>query len=135
MIPHLVGKPTVSDVGELLEKFWSDWMMVKKKYGRKWIDEDGKEKTEIPMAVADCGFPVEAGLFSRAIGRNLPKRRWDGPYPLHEIATFTLAAGFDSSTLTKRENEKMEHNPLHDSRFSARIFLESYKILNKLHAN
>lgn len=52
-------------------------------------------------------------------------REWEGPYPLHEIATLMLAAGRDQMSADKRiEGETPQHHPLHDARQSARLLLE-----------
>lgn len=70
---------------------------------------------------ADCGWPVEARFLARCVDDKPVERTWQGPYPLHEIATAILLAGGDPLARTPRlADELPEHNPLADARQSAR---------------
>lgn len=88
------------------DEFWRLWTIAK---------SDGA------LAAADCGWPVEHGLFKSCISDD-PSRKWIGPYPLHEIASFLSASGLDPlATYSRMQNELPEHNPLCDARQSARM--------------
>lgn len=77
------------------------------------------------VLVADCAWPVEANFLRTCINDELPQREWEGPYPLHEVATLMLAKGRDPLAVTeRRDNELPAHNPLHDARQSARQWVE-----------
>ena len=90
--------------------FWNDWTAWKGKGA---------------AAVADCGWPVEARFFAACVDADRAANAWDGPYPLHELASLMLAAGLDP--LGRRErlpDELPEHDPLADARQSARLLGE-----------
>lgn len=94
--PHLVR-----------EAFWSLW--------REWHDR-------ADMWV-DCGWPVEANFLSLCVREYPVERKWQGPYPLNEIAT---VLGDDALTAFPRlPDELPAHNPLNDARQSARILVDA----------
>ena len=74
------------------------------------------------LVVADCGWPVEAGLLSACVADD-PARAFAGPYPLHEVASLLFAAGLDplathgDEVLPGRSDEK--HHPVYDAHVSA----------------
>lgn len=89
---------------ELLDGFW-----------RFWLDHSAGNRT---IAVADCGYPVETGLF-RACVELAPEVRWNqGPFPLHELSTLLLAKGLDPE-LDRREfvarPDLVAHDPVADA--------------------
>lgn len=71
-------QPTHTTAREMRDAFWA-WLQAHKARC---------------LVVADCGWPVEAGLLSACVGDD-PSRAFAGPYPLHEVATLLLAAGMD----------------------------------------
>ena len=82
------------------------------------------------IVVADCRWPVEAGLFSACIADLLsacvaddPSRAFKGPYPLHEVATFLLAADLDPrakyAPLVLPDEPDRAHHPVFDAKVSA----------------
>jgi len=75
----------------------------------------------------ECGWPVEANFLEACI-RDYPKtRNWEGPYPMHEIATLMLAAGMDPMGTYERLPEELPaHEPLADVRLSARLLKEAF---------
>ncbi len=75
----VVDLPLFASRADLLEAFWAFWVT----------------HSADAICVADVGAPVEAGLFRACVERDLEARRWEGPYPLHELATALLAAGVD----------------------------------------
>lgn len=104
---------------DVREKFWETWMTCK------------ETNPEIVMAV-ECGWPVEARFLEDCIKDNPRERNWHGPYPLHEIATYMLAAGMDPMvTYERKDNELPAHEPLADARLSARLLFEAIEILKK----
>lgn len=94
---------------EIRDAFWKEWIKAKENY------------PEIVM-VAECGWPVEARFLAACVDDAPEERRWQGPYPLHEIATLLIAAGMNPmEKYTRTPSEHPEHNPLADSRLSARL--------------
>ena len=87
-------------------EFWSLWL---------------KAKAEGAIMVADCGWPVEAGFLAQCI-KDAPSRALEGPYPLHELASYLAAAGFDPlKTYDRLDDELPKHDPLCDARQSERL--------------
>lgn len=90
--------------------FWDVWQLWKERGATLW---------------ADCAWPVEARFLAQCVDDDLEGRAWEGPYPLHEIATAAMLCGRDPLvTLDRLPNELPSHNPLNDARQSARVFLE-----------
>lgn len=114
VVPHLPSETTHENPHDLCEAVYQIWMRVKESY---------KEV----IAIADCLFPVEASLFSRMIRGDEQKRQWTGPYPLHEVATALLISGIDRKAHPPLGTELPEHHPLHDARYSSRLFLLALK--------
>lgn len=99
------------------DEFWKHWMVA---FG-----------SGAKMAV-ECGWPVEAN-FLRACIADDPTRKWNGPYPLHEIASYLSAAGMDP--MAKYDRTPMElpvHDPLADARQSARLLSEALAIIGNI---
>jgi hypothetical protein len=91
------------------DAFWKVWM---------------HEKLQGAVLVAECAWPVEARFLIACVEDDLENRTWDGPYPLHDVATHLMARGLDPMAPYPRlENELPAHNPLADARQSARLFL------------
>ena len=113
--PIPIGMRTPRDVSEA---FWHQWLIAKDSH------------PNIVMA-AECGWPVEARFLNYCVDLGQGTRNWEGPYPLHEIASFMAAAGMDPmATYDRLENELTKHHPLADARQSARLLHEA---LVKLH--
>ena len=88
------------------DEFWQLWMKAKK---------------EGCVMAADCGWPVEANFLRTCILEN-PARKWEGPYPFHEIATYLSVAGLDPlGKYDRTPSELPIHDPLADARQSARM--------------
>jgi hypothetical protein len=95
--------------------FWRCWMA---------------EKEQGAVLVADCAWPVEARFLAACVDDFRRVRAWDGPYPLHEVATMRLAAGLDPlATAPRLPTEEPKHDPLADARQSARLFIEAVNAL------
>lgn len=95
----------------LRNTFWHEW--------RKWADQGA-------VLVADCAWPVEANFMSACVKQNHKEREWQGPYPLHDLASVLLAIGSDALAVTDRlPDEYPPHHPLMDARQSARQLIEA----------
>jgi hypothetical protein len=102
------------------DAFWTEWLNAKKRY------------PGIAMA-GECIWPVEAGFVAQCVQHSPQTRKWEGPYPFHEIASLMLAAGMDPmATYERTESEKPAHEPLADARLSARLLATA---LSKLAAS
>jgi len=98
-------------------QFWENWM---------------KAKAEGAVMAADCGWPVEARFVIACIDDDPENRKWNGPYPFMEIASFLAAAGMDPMTKYDRtESEMPVHDPLGDARQSARLLSMALEKLSK----
>ena len=63
-----------------------------------------------------------------AVDDDLERREWQGPYPLHDLASVLLALGADALAVAERRpNELPAHHPLMDARQSARQLVECLK--------
>jgi hypothetical protein len=79
---------------------------------------------------ADCPWPVEARFLIHCVQQDPDVREWGGPYPLIDVASVQLAAGFDPlATVDRLPDELPVHDPLADARQSARLLVEALKIL------
>jgi len=93
--------------------FWSAWDNAQARF------------PGIVMA-AECAWPVEAGFLISCVKDDPFSRKFKGPYPLHEIASFMAAAGMDPmNTFERRPSELPVHDPLADARQSARLLSEA----------
>lgn len=91
--------------------FWSAWM---------------RAKAAGAVMAAECGWPVEARFLTQCIDDD-QSRKWEGPYPLHEIASFMQLAGMDPLKKYERSpSELPEHHPLSDARLSARLLADAF---------
>lgn len=103
--------PACTNPAELRAAFWAAWM--------RWREKGA-------VAVADCSWPVEARFLASCIDVDPLVRRWQGPYPLHDVATARLCANLDPlENVGRLPNELPKHDPLADARQSARLFLEA----------
>lgn len=97
--------------------FWVHWSTYKEKY------------PSLVMA-AECAWPVEANFLSACVSDEPKVRNWEGPYPLHEIASFLVAAGMDPmATYDRLESEMPKHHPLGDARQSSRLLCEALEMI------
>lgn len=102
---------------EVRRKFWELWGMAKRGF------------PGIQMFV-ECGWPVEAKFLQECIWDAPLGRVWEGPYPMHEIASIMLAAGMDPmATYERLPHEMPAHEPLADVRQSARLLATALRTL------
>lgn len=94
--------------------FWHEW--------RRWAEKGA-------VLVADCAWPVEANFLNACVRLNHSEREWQGPYPLHDLASVLLAQGENPLTVTNRlPDELPAHHPLMDARQSARQLVACLKV-------
>lgn len=92
----------------LLTAFWAFWSRH-------------REQAE---CIADVGYPVEAGLFTRCVALDPKTRYYQGPYPLLDLATLLRARGIDPL----RERASLcqvpltAHNAMNDVRMTAELW-------------
>lgn len=118
-VPSLeVTSPTPQ---HLRNAFWHEW--------RHWADQGA-------VLVADCAWPVEANFLSACVRLNHAEREWQGPYPLHDLASVLLARGADALAVTERMPDELPaHHPLMDARQSARLLLGARGVTAKENGN
>lgn len=103
---------THEDRGLMRDHFWIKWDTAKKLGAQMFVE---------------CGWPVESRFLAECIFDRMSERLWEGPYPLHEIASFMAAAGMDPMVKYPRSaNELPEHDPMGDARLSARLLCEAF---------
>ena len=114
-VPHMdYTSPTKQ---HLRNAFWHEW--------RHWADQGA-------VLVADCAWPVEANFLSACIAQNHAEREWQGPYPLHDLASVMLAIGGSPLAVTDRLPDEMPaHHPLMDARQSARQLVAALSATSK----
>jgi hypothetical protein len=101
--------------------FWGSWLI--------W-------KSRGAVLCADCAWPVEARFLAACVDDNPTTRQLAGPYPLHDLASLRLAAGFDSmATEDRLPHELPVHNPLADALQSARLLIETLSVLRERRRN
>jgi hypothetical protein len=108
-VPAMV--PTHRRPSKMRDAFWESWLKAK---------QGGAE-----MAV-ECGWPVEARFLAECVDDDRVNRMWQGPYPLHEVASYMAAAGMNPmATYERLPSELPAHNPLGDARLSARLLSQA----------
>lgn len=98
---------------ELRERFWNMWA-------------DVRDEGNTVMA-ADCPWPVEARFLAACVDDDPVSRKWEGPYPLIDVASVLAAHGMDPLADHERLESEPQHCPLGDARQSARILLEAVR--------
>lgn len=100
-LPHLMGLPRVQSRRALPETFWQFYL--------KWKDRC--------LILADVVYPVDGSFLAACVRDDEAARRFAGPYPLIDVSSLMLAAGYDP--LTDREAftglSGQAHDPLHDA--------------------
>lgn len=105
---------TCLDPKDLRRLFWHSWL--------EW-------KVQGAVLLADCQWPVEARFLIACIDDAPDERGWSGPYPMHELASFMVAAGMDPMATYDRLPDEPQHDPLGDARQSARLLLKALAAL------
>lgn len=94
---------------EVRAKFWGVWL---------------EQRALGAAMVADCAWPVEAKFLLDCVADHWASRCWEGPYPLHDLASILLAHGKDPLAAGERLPDEPVHHPLGDARQSARVLVE-----------
>lgn len=103
---------------------WHSPVGVRSAFGRDWK----AWKALGAVLVADCAWPVEARFLAAWVDDVPLAREWQGPCPLHDLASVLLALGRDPLATNERlPDELPAHNPLCDARQSARLLIEALK--------
>lgn len=95
--------------------------LVRERFWRAWL----AAKALGAVLVADCAWPVEARFLAACVDDDPEQRAWEGPYPLHELASFMVAAGMDPMATHDRLPDEPLHDPLGDARQSARLLVRA----------
>lgn len=104
------------DLPTLYAEFWSRW-------------EDASKQFPGIILAAECMVPVESNFLRECI-KARPSRKETWPYPPIDIASIMLAAGMDPMvTYPRLEHELPAHDPLADTRQSARLLAEAIRRL------
>src|SRR5439155_4179999 len=99
---------------QVRDSFWQKW--------QQWKEQGA-------LLVADCCWPVEARFLAACVDDFPIAREWQGPYPLHDLASILLAHGKDPvGKFERRPDELPEHNPKADAMQSARILIETLSL-------
>jgi len=99
--------------------------LVRAAFWRRWREWQGKGA----VLVADCAWPVEARFLMQCVDDSPIEREWQGPYPLHDLASITLARRGDPLAKNERAPiELPEHDPLCDARQSARLLHSALQV-------
>lgn len=105
------GAITLATPRDIRDWFWGIIQSVKADNGEVW---------------GDCVWPVEANFLSACVADDPEVRRWQGPYPLYDVANVLYEAGMDPlGTHARKDNELPIHNALNDARQSARLLMEA----------
>lgn len=90
-----------------------------------------KYRSQETEFICHVGFPVETGLLRDMYSLGLIGE-WDGPFPLHDLASVLLAKGFDPTSADayiaakeiKLQHHGQTHDPLYDCEVAARAFID-----------
>lgn len=117
VLPHIGDVPVYPTPRAMRDAFWA------------WVQPRFADAT----VLAHCGWPVEANLFQACVADD-STRAFQGPYPLHDVATLLLAVGIDPlgsyAAEVMRGRPGAPHDPRYDAEASARLAL---RCLNSLH--
>lgn len=117
ILPHL-PPPTHETPRQVRDSFWNFYMSWKQK-GNGHV-----------TFVADCGSPVESNFLRMCVLDDSESRKWEAPYPLHELGTLLLCCGQNPIECYDRlSDEQPKHNPLCDARQSGRMWIEMFQKL------
>lgn len=99
---------------------------VRDNFWEKWIEY----RASGAVLAADVPWPVEANFLCECVADQPRERELQGPYPLLDVASVRLAAGLDPLAAVDRlPSELPVHDPLADSRQSARLLVEALALV------
>lgn len=111
VLPACAGLPELyPDARSMRDAFW-----------RWWLEQ--RERHPGLLVVGDCGWPVEARLLAACVDDSPERRAWQGPQPMHELATMFLLRGLDPWNTPRLEYAApllgpvilRQHDPTHDA--------------------
>lgn len=106
VLVHFEGiQPTDVHSRAMKDRFWKFW--------QRHADAGA-------VLVADVPWPVEAAFLSECIRWDFPSRKWQGPYPLIDVASILAFAGEEYLP-----EDDTAHHPVHDARRSAHTLLSA----------
>jgi hypothetical protein len=110
VLPYIEDMEVYPSMMELRDAFWKFWLKHK----------DGA------LMFADCCVPVESNFLAACKADAPQEREWQGPYPLHDVASVLLAKGLDPHldrlAFAVGEDDThpfRQHNPCDDAEISA----------------
>lgn len=108
VLQHLDIAETHTDAKAMRSAFWT------------WFQQHKQNA----VILVDVGYPVETRFLAQCQDDDV-SRAWDGPYPLHDLASVLLALGLDPD-LDRRvghiEQHLRQHHPLDDALASVLVF-------------
>lgn len=88
-----------------------------------WAWAAARWRTPGLVTLVDCGWPVDTGILTACLCDD-PRRANEGPYPLHDAASFLYAAGYhplhNYAPVVYPEAPANPHHPVYDAHVSAR---------------
>ena len=110
-LPYLTEIPDCESRAALRRHFWAFYSRYR----------------EECVIVADVPYPVEAGLLRRCVEENLEERKFQGPFPLIDVASVLFAKGIDPLTdrLAFSGWKGKRHHPLDDAAASALCLIKA----------
>ena len=108
---------THSSFKHLRDNFWS-WFM--------------KAQAKADYVIVLNGYPVEYRFLIKCQEDDLENRFWDHPFPLLDLTSILLQAGYSSSDRNKAMQEIMKetgytkHHPLHDAKMTALMAFKAF---------
>lgn len=106
--PHPISVEC-SSPREIRGLFWTAWLAA-------------KDQGNTAM-LADVPWPVESRFLARCVDDRPEARKFEGPYPLYDLASIMLGRGMDPLADHARLESEPKHCPLGDARHTARLLL------------
>ena len=112
-LPYLSEIPDCESRAALRQHFWAFYSRYR----------------EECVIVADVTYPVEAGLLRACVEDNLEERKFQGPYPLIDVASVLFAHGInpDVNRMDFSDWHGKRHHPLDDAVASVLCLIKAMK--------
>ncbi|HMP75077.1 MAG TPA: hypothetical protein PKE12_02160 [Kiritimatiellia bacterium] len=129
--PFMFGIPRAAACGSETDRAWVDQHVppipvthtsgraMRDAFWARWL----AAKAQGAIMVAWCAWPVEARFLAACVDDDPAGRAWDGPFPLHDLATLFLARNIHPTepSYERGPNERI-HDPMGDVRYTARLW-------------
>ena len=85
---------------------------------------------KVDYVAVQNGYPVEYTFLSDCQKLDLEARYWEHPFPVLDVTSMLVQAGYDASSKVRLEGRLIKemgltkHHPLHDARLAAQIVFE-----------